>query len=186
MNKLVGPEYTPEDLLRLSDGPRYELIDGHLVERHVGARASRVGVRLASLLDAHAVAQKLGHVLGSECGYQVFPNHPNRVRLPDVSFIARGRLPNEEVPEGHVRIPPDLVVEVVSPNDTAYEIEQRVEDFLQVGVPLAWVIYPNTECVAVFRADGSARRLRSGDELDGENVVPNFKCRVADLFPPPV
>src|SRR2546421_12837398 len=114
MNKLLEQEYTPEDLLRLSDGPRYELIDGRLVERHVGARSSRVGIRLASLLDGHAVAQKLGHVFGSDCGYQVFPHHPNRVRFPDVSFIARGRLPNEEEPEGHVRIPPDLAVEVVS------------------------------------------------------------------------
>jgi Uma2 family endonuclease len=182
MNILLDREYTPEDLLKLSDGPRYELIEGRLVERAMGASSSRIGLRVGGLLDAHAFARNLGDVFGSDCGYQIFPDDPKRVRFPDASFIARGRLPNNAVPEGHVRIRPDLVVEVVSPNDTAEEVDQKVDEYLQVGVRLVWVVYPSTRSVMVFRADGSVARLRSGDELSGEAVVTDFRCPVARLF----
>jgi Uma2 family endonuclease len=185
MNILLDREYTPEDLLALPDPGRYELIDGHLVERAMGAKSSRVGTRLASLLDAHAVAQKLGLVFGSDCGFQIFPNQPARVRFPDVSFVARGRLPKDEPPDGHIRIRPDLTVEVSSPNDLVYELEEKVEEFLKVGVPLVWVIHPPINVVVVFRADGSAARLRETDTLSGESVIPGFSCRVADLFASP-
>ena len=182
---LTKTEFTPEDLLTLPDGPRYELVDGRLVERHLGANSSRAGMRLGALLDTYVTAQKLGYVFGSDCGFQCFPNRPRLARLPDVSFVARGRLPNEEIPDGHVQIPPELAVEAVSPNDLADEVDDKIEGYLGVGVPLVWVIYPRTRSVMVFRADGSVSRLKGGDELSGEKVVPGFSCRVADLFPSP-
>ena len=175
-------EYTPEDLLGLPDGPRFELIDGRLVERAMGAMSSRVGMRIGSLLDAHVLPNNLGLVFGSDCGYQIFPNYPNRVRYPDVSFVARGRLPQDEPPQGHVRIPPNLAIEVSSPNDTSDELDEKIEEYLGAGVPLVWVIHPLTPSLTVYRADRSANRLRPEDELSGENVVLGFKCRVAELF----
>jgi Uma2 family endonuclease len=182
MNVLLDREYTPEDLLKLAESSRYELVDGRLVERAIGAQSSRIGLRIGGLLDAHAFARNLGDVFGSDCGYQIFPDDPKRVRFPDASFIARGRLPNDAVPEGHVRTRPDLAVEVVSPNDTAEEVDQKVDEYLQVGVRLVWLIYPVTRSVMVFRADGTVARLRSGDELSGEAVLPDFRCPVARLF----
>ncbi len=185
MNVLLDRVYTPEDLLRLPDSHRFELVDGRLVERAMGAKSSRIGVRITALLDVHTVAQKLGTVFGSDCGYQMSPDRPGRVRMPDVSFIASGRLPNDEVPEGYVSIPPDLAVEVVSPNDLAGEVDQKVEEYLKAGVRLVWVVYPGTGVLMVFRADGSVSRLRSADELSGEDVVKGFRCRVGDLFDMP-
>lgn len=122
-------QHSPEELLNLPDGPRYELIDGQLVERKRGARFSRIAAVLIRLLDQYAHAQGLGLVFATDCGYQIFPNNPSRVRYPDGSFIKRGRLPNDEPPEGHVRTAPDLVVEVVSPNDLAEELEEKLEDY---------------------------------------------------------
>jgi Uma2 family endonuclease len=175
-------QHTPEELLAMEDGHRYELIDGQLVERSMGATASLIAATIIRLVGQFATDRGLGSVFATDCGYQIFPDRPNRVRYPDGSFIARGRLPGDAPPEGHVRIPPDLVVEVVSPNDMACEIDQRLEDFLGAGVRLVWIVFPSTRRVMVYRQGGSCSRLATGEELSGEDVLPGFSCRVADLF----
>jgi Uma2 family endonuclease len=77
---------------------------------------------------------------------------------------------------------PDLVVEVVSPNDLAEDVETRVMDFVRVQVPLIWVLYPKTGCVRVLRKGGSASQLGATAELQGEDVLPGFRCQVEELF----
>jgi Uma2 family endonuclease len=183
MNDLATDQQALDDLLALAEKDGYELIDGQLVEKPMGAESSRVTVRLLVRLGAYVEAQQLGFVLDSECGYQkIFPNDPKRVRKPDVSFIARGRLPNDRTPRGNVSVYPELAVEVVSPNDAAEDIETRVDDFLGAGTKLMWVLYPNTASVWVIRKDGSAARLKGSQELSGEDVVPGFACQVQALF----
>src|SRR5262249_18618942 len=113
-------EYTPEDLLAMSEGFRYELVEGRLVERApLGAKANRIGMVLRRWVDAFAAANALGICFAENCGYQCFPFDSRRVRLPDGSFVRTGRLPDDKPPDGHMRIAPDLVLEVVSPNDLA-------------------------------------------------------------------
>ncbi|MBV8128293.1 MAG: Uma2 family endonuclease [Planctomycetaceae bacterium] len=94
-----------------------------------------------------------------------------------------GRLSGGELPKGHVRIPPDLAVEVVSRNDLASELDEKVEDYQKAGVGLVWVIHPESGTASVYRSDGSVSRLHQDDELSGEEVVPGFRCRVRSLFP---
>ena len=113
---------TPEDLLAMPDGKSYELVNGHLVERHSGARSSRVGGRLSSRLDWFCEEHDLGMVWGPDNGYHCFPHDRELVRKPDVSFVRKGRLPGDVAPKGWVKIPPDLAVEVISPNDSAEQI----------------------------------------------------------------
>jgi Uma2 family endonuclease len=122
--------------------------------------------------------------LPADNGYQCFPHRPGLVRRPDVSFVRYGRLPGEVLPKGWIKIPPDLAVEVVSPNDGADELDEELEDYQDVGVPLIWVIYPQSRTVTVYRDDGSVSRLRESDELSGEDVIPGFRCAVRELFPP--
>jgi len=95
-----------------------------------------------------------------------------------------GRLPDDRVPVGHIRIAPDLAVEVVSPTDIQYDVDRKVAEYLEVGVKLVWVINPDTRVVLIYRGDGSISGVREGGELDGESAVPGFRCRVADLFVP--
>ena len=178
--------FTPEDLLKLPDAVNYELVDGTLVERHMGSESSAVALAIGTLLMTFVKGRQLGHVFTTDCGYQCFPAHPNRVRKPDISFIRMGRLPDERIPEGHIRIAPDLAVEVVSPGDLAYEVDEKVEQYLEAGVRLVWVVSPKTRTVRIHRPKGDAAGPISGlaeaDTISGEDVVPAFQCRVAEFF----
>ena len=181
---VTDTRYTPADLLTLPDTGRYELIDGQLVERNMGAKSSYLAARLLRLLGLATDAQGLGLLFGTDCGYQIFADDSSRVRYADGSFIQRGRLPSDAPPEGHCRIPPDVAIEAVSPNDLARAIEEKVEQWLAAGVRLVWVLYPDTHRLHVHRYDGTVSKLRSDadDVLSGEDVVPGFQCRVAEIF----
>ena len=153
----VETRYTPEDLLTMPDEGRFELIDGQLVQRNMGAKSSYAATRLVVRIGTFCDSKNAGLVIQSDCGYQIIK--PNRVRYADGSFIRKGRLPSDEPPDGHCRVAHDLVIEAVSPNDTAPEVEQKVEEWLGAGVRLVWVIYPNTQHVHVHRHDGTDSKL---------------------------
>lgn len=172
--------YTPEDLLTLPDGQGYELVAGRLVEKPVGTESSLIGGLLFARLLAFSVRHGLGWVLPEGTSYQCFSWLPGQVRRADVSFIRRERL--REVPRGHTLIPPDLAVEIVSPRDLAEELEAKVEDYLRAGVRLVWVIQPASRVAHVYRLDGSTTRLHEDDSLDGEEVLPGFRCRLSDAL----
>jgi len=173
---------SPEEILERDEGHRYELINGNLVERHMGARSSLVASRVIHILSSHADTHKAGKVFATDCGYQIFPEEPKRVRFPDGSFIAAGRLPDGAVPDGHLQIPPDLAIEVVSPNDTAEEVEAKRLAFLRAGAAMIWIIYPGSRTVHVFRQGGAAAALGEADQLTCEDVLPGFACKVAEFF----
>jgi Uma2 family endonuclease len=174
--------YTPEELLAMPDGKSYELVDGQLVERNMGAESSWIGGRLHSRLDQFCEEHGLGWALPADNGFECFPHDPGLVRKPDVSFVRFGRLRGEVLPKGWIKIPPDLAVEVVSPNDEIEKLEEKLDDYQQVAVPLIWVIHPGKK-VMVYRGDGSVSLLRESDELSGEDVIPGFRCPVRELFP---
>jgi Uma2 family endonuclease len=176
-------QYTPEDLLAMPDGKNYELVGGQLVERKMGIESSWVAGRLLTRLGRFCEEHEVGWALPADNGYQCFPHDPGLVRRPDVSFVRYGRFPGGVLPKGWAKIPPDLAVEVISPNDTAYELDEKLEDYEKVGVPLVWVINPNSRAVRVHRGDGSVSYLHEDDELSGEDVIPGFRCPVREILP---
>jgi Uma2 family endonuclease len=184
--ELMQREYVPEDLLTMPGGENFELVNGRLVERQVGLLAGWVGGELLRLLGNHCRQHRLGWIFpGGDAGYQGFPGSPRTVRKPDVSFVRHGRFDEDRVPDGYARLAPDLAAEVISPNDEYEEVVEKIEEYLRAGVHLVWVISPRNHIVHVYRANGSVHVLRENDELDGEDVVPGFRCPVRDLFPQP-
>lgn len=177
---------TPADLLKMPDGKDYELVDGELVERNMGWNSSRIGGELYFFLRAHNQQTPQGWVVPADASYQCFPDAPGKVRKPDVSFVRFERLSPQHEPTGHCPIAPDLAAEVVSPNDLYEEVEEKVVEYVAAGVKLVWVINPAKRSVRVHRADGTITDLGESDELNGEDVIPGFRCRVGDLFAPPV
>jgi Uma2 family endonuclease len=177
--------YTPEDLLKMSDGKSYELDNGKLVLRPMGTESSWVGGKLFRRLDGFCEKKQSGWVLPSDASYQCFSDAPARVRKPDVSFIKRGRLPGERLPKGHCPIAPNLAVEVLSPRDLTSRTMKKIKEYLKAGVELVWVVDPELRTVWIYRQDGSIQELGEADELTGEDVLPGFRCRVSDILPSP-
>jgi Uma2 family endonuclease len=176
-------EVTPEELLAMPDGGHYELIDGELKERRVSFLSNLVTAEVTGILREHCRSHNLGWILAAELGYRCFPWKPRRIRRADVSFFRADRVSKEQLSEGFCSIAPDLAVEVVSPNDLAEELLEKVEEYLRAGVKLVWIVYPNVKAVQVFRADGSVSGFRASAELSGEDVIPGFRCRVDAFFP---
>ena len=90
-------------------------------------------------------------------------------------------MPVEGLPRGFVPIPPDLVLEVVSPDDTASEIREKVQDWLDFGCRAVWVLYAGPRLDA-YGDDGSVRACGPDDDLDGGAVLPGFRIRLRDLI----
>jgi len=179
----LSTAYAPDDLLTLPDGERCELVDGELREKEMGAESDWIAFELGGLLRPVVVSLNRGWLFGAQTGYRCFPDDPGKVRKPDVSLILTGRLPGERIPKGHIDIPPDLAVEVVSPNDRYADVQDKVAEYLAAGVRLVWVVNPDLRNVHVYRADGSVAVLTAEQELDGADLLPEFRVRVADIFP---
>lgn len=173
---------TSEDLWKIvADGSRYELSKGELLPMTpVGMEHGGVVINIGRLLGAHVTGKRLG-LVGTEIGFRLTRN-PDTVRAPDVAFVARERLPKEGVPKKFAEFPPDLAVEVLSPEDTASEVLRKVEEYLTAGVRLVWVVDPATQTVTVYRSLQDVKILTTEQELDGGEVLPAFRTPVAELF----
>jgi Uma2 family endonuclease len=183
--KAYPPEMTAEEFEIWNDADGHELIDGQPREKAMGVESSKIQTKLLVRLDKVVTETGLGELFDAECMYRCFPSRPRQVRKPDTSLVLQERLPKDGLPRGMFRIRPDFVVEVVSPNEAYEEVDEKVRDYFDAGVPLIWVITPKTRSVLVYHADGTARRFGPEDELTGDPIIPGFRVRVADLFPPP-
>ncbi len=174
---------TAERLWEIPEKPgiRYELVRGELVEvPGAGYPHARLGRALMRLLDPFVVERDLGEAFPDGLAY-IIAREPDTVRIPDVSFISKGRLPQEDI-EGFVPFAPDLAVEIVSPTDRAEEVYGKVREYLEAGTRTVWVFWPRYQSITVYVPEKNPRELDEDDELDGGEVLPGFRARVADLF----
>jgi Uma2 family endonuclease len=126
-------------------------------------------------------ANKLGVVFGAETGFKI-ASSPDTVRAPDIAFVRRERIPESGIPKEFWPGAPDLAVEVLSPGDRIKAVEEKVGDWLASGASAVWVVDPKRKSVTVYRSLKDTQTLLEDDELDGQTVVPGFRCRVADIF----
>ncbi|MBZ0290616.1 MAG: Uma2 family endonuclease, partial [Anaerolineae bacterium] len=145
-----------------------------------GGLASMLDRRIGNFVEEH----DLGYTTTAEAGYVLFqnpdPEGNDTVFAPDVGFIAAERLP-DGLPDGYVPFAPDLAVEVVSPNDKAADVQQKIATYLKYGTRLIWVFYPKTQSVVVHTRDG-AKTYTIDDTLDGGEVLPGFRLPLRDVF----
>ena len=102
---------------------------------------------------------------------------------PTFLLSKKSRLLQKDIGKGPTRIVPDFVVEVISPNVKASEVDEKIDDYFTVGVRLIWIINPEARTVLIHRADGTTTRLKNGDEISGEDVISGFRCKVSEFFP---
>jgi Uma2 family endonuclease len=177
---------TADEFFRLPDGPEAsELVRGELrTMSYAGGRHGLIVGRLYRLLIDHVEAHGLGIAFGDGVGYRLpIPGEEtDTVRVPDASFVRAGRLPNDEVPVTFIPLAPDLAVEVLSPDQTAAQLVERMDDYFAAGTRLMWVVDPDRRTVALYSPTAPTRWLREHDTLDGGDVVPGFAVAVAALF----
>ncbi len=173
---------TAEELLRLRlPGKRTELIRGQLVIRDPGgARHGAVAMRLGYRIMAFVETHSLGRVYAAETGFKI-ESTPDTVRAPDVAFIAKSRLPDVE-PRGYPSWAPDLAAEVLAHDDHPAATLEKIAQWLKAGVRLVWVVDSETHVGRVYRADGNESLLGPHDALDGEDVLPGFRCPLSELW----
>jgi Uma2 family endonuclease len=149
-------------------------------EKMASGSHSGISAKLGRRLGVFAEEHRLGHVLDARATYNFKDNQPKR--MPDVSFIPYEKL--RKLRNQELTVAPDLAVEVVSNNDVAFEINQKIVQYQNAGVKLIWIIYPDVQSVHVFRLlDRGRGEIRNNeDELDGESILPGFKLPINDLF----
>lgn len=171
---------TEADLLRLVERDKRlcELIDGTLVEKPPGYWEGIIAINLATILANFVNPRGLGAVSGPDSTMRV---RSGRVRLPDVAFVSRDRLPKTRaaIPS----LAPDLAVEIISESNTASEMEKKLVEYFHSGTRLAWIIDPGPRTVAVYHHPGAAvATLTELEPLNGGDVLPGLEFPIADIF----
>ena len=160
-----------------NDYESYEYIKGELVPMgDPTMEHGEVSSNLVILLGTYIRRHQLGRIYTAETTFQIGQGG----RKPDVAFISQDRLPENRRQTSP--IPPDLAVEVVSPTDKTYEIQEKVSEYLNAGAQMVWVVEPVLRTVTVYRSLNDIKTLTINDSLTGEDVIEGFECLVAEIF----
>jgi Uma2 family endonuclease len=166
-----------------ANGKPRELVRGEVLEKiPVGTwhaiTASLISHRLRQFLDS--LSERVG-VVAVELGIILRYADEESVRAPDIAFIRKEKLPHP-LPEGYAEFVPDLVVEIVLPNDTYTEVRDKVDELLLAGVQVVWVVDPQRRKVEVYQQDSPMQTLQEGDTLTCEAFLPGFALPVSEIF----
>ncbi len=170
---------TEEEFMRLpDDGRKYELVCGEAKEVPAGFEHDVIGMKLgAKMLECPS--SRKGYVAGSQAGFRMVNGN---VRSPDVAFMLKERLPEGKPVKGFADGAPDLAVEIVSPSELHSELLHKVGEYFESGAKQVWLLFPETQTVKVFTAPFEVQTLTADDELTGGDLLPDFRCKVRDLF----
>lgn len=158
-----------------------ELVRGEIVEMsRPGRRHGFVCLNVGGILRAYTIARKKGYACSNDTGI-VVERDPDTVRRPDVTLF-EDVASYQELAVGYGEQPPLLAVEVLSPNDTHGEIMRKVREQMRFGTRLVWVVDPEARNVTVYRPGQEPYVVEENEELTGDDVLPDFRCRVADFF----
>ena len=172
---------TVEEFEQLPDQPgvRFELDRGELVEVSAATyEHNRIRGALESALRVFLAAQRIGEAVAE----QEFRLGPDTVRRPDVAFLRSETVARIDKSKSILEVVPDLVAEVVSPNDTAEKLMRKVDQFLAAGCSLVWVVYPAERKVHVYEPNDLVRVLSEGKNVQAPDLLPGFSFPVSRLF----
>jgi Uma2 family endonuclease len=182
MSNTTDQVTTAEQLAALpDDGKRYELVEGVLqMMSPAGNEHGKIAAELLLQIGHYAKQQNLGKTYAAETGFLVRSN-PDTVLAPDASFVSNERLVEYSGYRGYLPLAPDLVAEVVSPNDRSSDVENKARIWLEVGVRVVLVVDPQTSTIRDYRSE-SHIKVYSDGLLDLTDVLPGFQLDVTELF----
>lgn len=170
-----APSFPPGDAL-------YEFVDGKLLEKPVGAQQIEIASIFDQIMGAFVRTRRLGRVI-AEMVYRI-DHAKNLQRRPDVSFVSDARWPfRRRVPDVPVwDMVPDLAIEVISPNNSADEVEDKKLEYFRAGVGQVWVVYPRQRLVHICTSPTQVRILVGDQEIEGGDLLPGFRLPLSALF----
>jgi Uma2 family endonuclease len=157
----------------------YEIVDGIPEEKPMaGARHGNVIARLITRISNYVEPLDLGEVYSPDTTFIIGRNQ----RLPDIGFVSADRIPAEGQPLGLWEIPPDLAVEVISPNDVYVKVTRKVDEYLDAGVTQVWLVSPERKSITIYRSPFDVTVFQDDMELVSEDLFPGFRCKLSEIF----
>lgn len=168
---------TADELFDLSnDAFRYELVRGELRRMSPsGIAHGRVAARIVGSLINHLELDPVGEAYTAEVGFKIARN-PDTVLAPDVAFVRKDRV--VDTPKFYDGAP-DVAFEVVSPNDSDAEVEEKAADWLRGGALAVVVVDPASKSVRIHRSTGT---MSVADAIAIDDVIPGWRLPLAKLF----
>jgi Uma2 family endonuclease len=178
----VAKLITGEELLEMGDIGPCELIEGRIVQMSPtddlhGGYENNFAYHVTEIVRNN----RLGKVRVGEVGIYIHHN-PDTVRGADLAFISNDRYAQRQRKAGFLDVAPDLVVEIMSPDDRWQDVNEKLRDYFSIGVTLVWVGNPAEPAVYAYRSLTDVRRFGPEDNLVGDDVLPGFSVPVAVLF----
>lgn len=173
---------TGDQLARMPDSELCELIDGRIVPMSpTNPEHGHLEARITAILSAVVEKQNLGRVMTGEVG--IFTRwNPDRVRGADVLFISHARYERRTKGRGFLDVAPELVVEILSPENSHIDTVQKVREYLAIGVLLVLVVDPPSRTITAYRPSSEPRRYADGEAVPCGDVLPSFDLAVATVF----
>jgi Uma2 family endonuclease len=169
------------DLTALGDIGSYELIEGELVPvSPTKPRHGRIESLFDRLLGAFVDEHDLGEVQVGEVGIFV-GREPDTIRAADVLFISHERLARA-TPDSFLDVAPELVVEILSPDDRWSQVKRKLRDYFEAGVDVVLVVDPEERTISAYRSMSEVQEFTEENVLVVEDVLPGFSVAVGSLF----
>jgi Uma2 family endonuclease len=172
---------TGEMYYEMSENGPSELVDGVIVPMsRTGAEHGYIESELAGMLRDFVRERRLGWIVVGETGPYT-KRDPDRVRAVDIAFISRQR--SENRPRGgFLEVAPDLIAEIVSPNDLWRDVQDKVREYFNIGVGQVWIVDPEIKTVWRYRSPGDVELIEQPGTLQGEGILEGFALNLAELF----
>jgi len=174
---------TGEELLAMGSAAHLsELIEGRITYMSPtgflhGSSESNHAEKLIAFVKKH----QLGKVVVGEVGIYIRRN-PDTVRAADVAYISKARYAQQDKAKGYLTVAPELVVEILSPDDRWSEVTQKMREYFSIGVKLIWIADPEARIVYAYRSLTEMREFKATDTLTGDDILPGFSVTVSELF----
>ncbi len=183
MSNIDSLTMTADELLAFdAEVNRCELIDGVLyMMSHAGGRHGRITQRIALLIGMHVAENRLGVLYAAETGFKIAQS-PDTVIAADVAYIQSSKFQQIVDETRFLTIPPDLIVEVMSPNDSFARTESKILRWLDAGCRLALLVDPESETVHAYRSRLNIQLISVNETLDCCDVIPQFQISICEFF----
>jgi len=177
---------TAEEFLKMDLREKaFELVEGEMIEMPPGSELhGRICFKVALALELFGARTGHGFVTTNDSAV-VTSRDPATVRGADVIYYSNARRPESDLSQTPSSIPPDLVVEVVSPGNTAADLHKKIYEYLNIGVGMVWIVHPIRRTLTIYRPEDDATPvvLREADAIANLPELPSFEAKASDFFP---